>query len=222
MQVLSRQRGVSLIEVRKSANTDTHSFECVSVATNTSRHNPVAARRLTRGFTLVELMITVTIAVVLIMIAVPSFKSIMLSNKLTTTANDLVLAINSARREAVKRNASTQLCSNSASVNTSDTLGSACTTQTGAVYVLVGGSPATAATVLAGTPGIAMPIQLSGDVQALRFNGQGLAYSVGSTTPYGSTVADICTSQMSSNNHRKITMAAGSILATTTSSGACP
>lgn len=222
MQVLSRQRGVSLIEVRKSANADACLFECTSVAAAISRHNPAAARRHVRGFTLVELMITVTIAVVLIMIAVPSFKSIMLSNKLTTTANDLVLAINSARMEAVKRNASTQLCSNSASVNTSDTLGSACTTQTGAVYVLVGGSPATAATVLAGTPGIAMPIQLSGDVQALRFNGQGLAYSVGSTTPYGSTVADICTSQMSSNNHRKITMAAGSILATTTSSGACP
>jgi len=174
-------------------------------------------------------MITVTIAVVLIMIAVPSFKNITLSNKLTTTSNDLVLAINSARMEAVKRNASTQLCSNSASGNTTgttDALGNACGTQTGAVYVLVGGSSATAATVLAGTPGIATPIQLKGNVQALRFSGQGLAYPIGSTTPYDSStlgaIADICTSQMSTNNHRQITMAAGSILATNIKSGACP
>jgi type IV fimbrial biogenesis protein FimT len=186
----------------------------------------VTARQRARGFTLVELMITVTIAVVLIMIAVPSFNTIILSNKLTTTANDLVLAINSARMEAVKRNASTQLCSNSASVNTSDTLGTQCGTQTGAVYALVGGATQTATPVLAGTPSITTPIQLHGDVQALRFNGLGLAYSVGSTTPYDSSslgaVADICTSQLSSNNHRVITMAAGSILSTATSSGACP
>lgn len=231
MQVLSRQRGVSLIEVRKSANAGARLFECTSVAAAASRRHPVAARRHALGFTLVELMITVTIAVVLIMIAVPSFKTIMLSNKLTTTANDLVLAINSARMEAVKRNASTELCSNSSSVNTTDTLGSACTdsngvVQTGAVYVLVGGTTQTATQVLAGTPGIASPIQLHGNVQALRFNGQGLAHPVGSTTPYDSSslgaVADICTSQMSSNNHLVIRMATGSILTTTTSSGTCP
>jgi type IV fimbrial biogenesis protein FimT len=183
------------------------------------------ARRRASGFTLVELMITVTIAVVLIMIAVPSFKTIILSNKLTTTSNDLVLAINSARMEAVKRNANTQLCSNSATGNTTgatDTLGNACTTQTGAVYVLVGGTTQTATQVLASTPGIATPIQLHGNVQALRFNGQGLAYAVGSTTPYAGTVADICTSQMSSNNHLVITMAAGSILTTIPGPGACP
>lgn len=218
MQVLSRQRGVSLIQPHKQANAGGRRSESMAAITGRSRH--------AGGFTLVELMITVVIAVVLIMIAVPSFKSIILSNKLTTTANDLVLAINSARMEAVKRNAKTQLCSNSASVNTSDTLGNACGTQTGAVYVLMGGSPASATTVLAATPGIATPIQLKGNVQALRFNGQGLAYAVGGTTPFDSStlgaVADICTSQMTTNNHRQINMTAGSILATTTTSGACP
>ncbi|GGY23319.1 hypothetical protein GCM10008098_15950 [Rhodanobacter panaciterrae] len=228
MQVSSRQRAVSLVE-EQQASVGRRPFARTPFAVDQSRHEQMTqtmVRRHVRGFTLVELMITVTIAVVLIMIAVPSFKTIMLSNKLTTTSNDLVLAINSARMEAVKRNASTQLCSNSASVNTSDTLGTRCGTQTGAVYVLLGGSPASAATVLAGTPGIATPIQLKGNVQALRFNGQGLAYAVGSTTPYDSSslgaVADICTSQMSTNNHRKIMMTAGSILATAQSSGACP
>ena len=69
-------------------------------------------RRRQRGFTLVELMVTVAVAAVLLMIAVPSFRNITLSNRLNTAANDLVNAISVARMEAVKRNASTQFCSN--------------------------------------------------------------------------------------------------------------
>jgi type IV fimbrial biogenesis protein FimT len=182
----------------------------------------VAERRHARGFTLVELMITLVVAIVLIMIAVPSFKNITLSNKLTTTANDIVNAVNVARMEAVKRNASTQFCSNSTSANTTgtdDTLGMECGTETGAVYAMSGTSTTL---ILAGTAGIAAPIQLSVDMTALRFTAQGLARKVGTTTPYSAVVVDICTSQMSVDNHRVIMMAASSILTTTNASGVCP
>lgn len=212
MQVLSHQRGVSLIEVRGPGNAGGRSPGCGSVR--------VAARPHERGFTMVELMITMAIALVLLMIAVPSFKNITLSNKLTTTANDIVNAIHVARMEAVKRNSSTQLCSNSSGANnTSDTLGGACGTETGAVYAMSGAAPSP---VLAGTGGIVSPIQLNGDMTALRFTAQGLARKVGTTAPYSDIVVDICTSQMSTNNHRVITMTAGSILTTTTTSGSCP
>ncbi|HEY8328424.1 MAG TPA: GspH/FimT family pseudopilin [Rhodanobacter sp.] len=212
MQVLSRQRGVSLIEVRQPRNAGGCSLECGSVR--------IAARRHERGFTLVELMITMAVALVLIMIAVPSFKSLTLSNKLNTTANDIINAIHVARMEAVKRNANTQLCSNSASVNTTtDALGTKCGTEVGAVYAMAGATPSQ---VLAGTVGITGAVQLSGNVKAIRFGGQGLGQAVGTTSPYSGTVADICTSQMSTNNHRLITMTAGSILVSTPSSGACP
>lgn len=212
MQVLSRQRGVSLIEVRGPGNAGGRSPGCESAR--------VAARRRARGFTLVELMITMAVALVLIMIAVPSFKNLTLSNKLNTAANDIINAVHVARMEAVKRNANTQLCSNSATVNTTtDDLAKACTTQTGAVYALAGASPSQ---VLTGTVGITGAVQLSGNVKAIRFGGQGLGQAVGTTGPYSGTVADICTSQMSTNNHRLITMTAGSILVSTPSSGACP
>ena len=55
------------------------------------------------GYTLLELMVTVTIAGILMGVAVPSFTSIISSNRLTTYANELVTALNFARSEAIKR-----------------------------------------------------------------------------------------------------------------------
>ncbi|WP_426689343.1 GspH/FimT family pseudopilin [Rhodanobacter ginsengiterrae] len=214
MQVLSCQRGLSLIQSPTPPQASAH-------ASRRRAFGMLPGRRGDRGFTLVELMVTVTIAVVLLMIAVPSFKNITLSNKLTTTANDLVSAINIARMEAVKRNSSTQLCSDSSGANTSagGDLGTQCGTETGAVWAMNGGAPSQ---VLAGTPSLVAPLQLKGNMVALLFTSQGQARKVGQTAPYDGNVVDICTSQMSSDNHRIIKMTAGSILETTKASGACP
>jgi type IV fimbrial biogenesis protein FimT len=65
-------------------------------------------------------------------------------------------------------------------------------------------------------------VQLKGDMKAIRFSGQGLGQAVGTAGPYSGKVADICTSQMSANNHREIWMTAGSILETRKTTGACP
>ncbi|WP_262966493.1 GspH/FimT family pseudopilin [Methylobacter psychrophilus] len=55
------------------------------------------------GYTLIEVLVTITIAGILSGIAIPSFTSIIRSNQLTTYANDLVTAFNFARSESVKR-----------------------------------------------------------------------------------------------------------------------
>lgn len=55
------------------------------------------------GFTLIELMITIAIAGILLAIGIPSFKSTLSSNRLTSYANEFVTALNLARSEAIKR-----------------------------------------------------------------------------------------------------------------------
>lgn len=67
--------------------------------------------RSARGFTLVELMITLAIAVILLTVAVPGFQSFILNARRTMLANDLVLALAYAKSEAVKRGVRVTVCS---------------------------------------------------------------------------------------------------------------
>lgn len=184
----------------------------------------LAARLRAGGFTLVELMITIVIAAILAVVAVPSFHKLILSNRLTTRANAMVDAINAARMDAVKLNSTTQFCSNNATANTTDALGTGCGTATGAVYALPQNA-STAGEVRSATTGLDSTLKVSGTVTAIRFSGQGFGYNANggsSSTPYSGRVAKLCTPSMSSNNQVIITMTAGSILATASSSGSCP
>ena len=55
------------------------------------------------GFTLIEMMITISVAAIILSLAVPSFNFLVLNNRLTTDINRLVTSLNLARSEAVKR-----------------------------------------------------------------------------------------------------------------------
>jgi len=182
-----------------------------------------------RGFTLVELMVTITVAAILLVIAVPSFSYMINSNRLTTTANAFIGALNTARMAAIQRNAAVQFCSNSATSNTTiDALATACGTNTGAVFAS-GPSATTTTQVLTAPPELSISsIQIHGTIQAIRFNGLGQGLTPGTATPFGtgtgSLVVDICSTVLSTNNHIQVNMVAGSIITTTTSTitGACP
>jgi type IV fimbrial biogenesis protein FimT len=178
------------------------------------------------GFTLVELMITVAVAAVLVMIAVPSFNNIINANRLSTAANGIVGALNVARMEAIKRNAGTQFCSNLAGNNNTDTLGAACGTLggSGAVIALTNGTPATVL-VSKSSAALTLPVQLSGNITAIRYTSQGLGYkaTLSSSSLYSGTIATVCTTALSSNNVIVISMTTGSIVsAAAPSTGTCP
>jgi type IV fimbrial biogenesis protein FimT len=67
-------------------------------------------RRAAAGFTLIEAMVAIAIMVILMTIAVPSFRSASLNSQLRDSANSLAAAAYLARGEAIKRNAVVTLC----------------------------------------------------------------------------------------------------------------
>lgn len=90
----------------KSSNSETHRH---FAAANGPAYLRQAGRRLRawvcapRGFTIIELMITLAVAAILTMLAMPSFKHLMISTNLSGVNNDLTGAMQFARTEAVSR-----------------------------------------------------------------------------------------------------------------------
>jgi len=63
------------------------------------------------GFTLLELMVTLTIAGILMAVAMPSYRDFTMNNRLTTATNDFVTTLALARSEAIKRSEGITICS---------------------------------------------------------------------------------------------------------------
>ena len=66
-----------------------------------------------RGFTLVELLVTLAIGMILLAIAVPGYAFLINASRLTAVTNDLVSALHLARSEAIKRGMRVTICKTS-------------------------------------------------------------------------------------------------------------
>ena len=70
-----------------------------------------------RGFTLIELMVTLTVMAIALSLAAPSFANLLASNRISTQTNEIIGALNLARSEAVRRSKPIALRSNGGDLN---------------------------------------------------------------------------------------------------------
>lgn len=91
------------------------------------------------GFTLIELMITLSVLAILLGIATPNFQSLVRNGRLTATTNDLVSALAVARSEAVKRATRVTVCKSANTDAASPTCSTAASWQDGWIVFVDGG-----------------------------------------------------------------------------------
>jgi type IV fimbrial biogenesis protein FimT len=76
-----------------------------------ARSRSIAAmKRHRHGYTLIELMIAITLLSILVGLAVPTFREFTRNNSMVAAQNDLVTALNMARSEALRRNRAVSVC----------------------------------------------------------------------------------------------------------------
>ena len=63
-----------------------------------------------KGFSLVEVMVTLSVAAIMISLAAPNLQIFMLKNRLGTQKNEFVLALAYAKSEAVRRGVTVSVC----------------------------------------------------------------------------------------------------------------
>ena len=93
-----------------------------------SQLNCLSVIRKSRGFSMLELMITIALVGILVALAVPSFELISNINKLSGTSNELLTSLQIARTEAIRRGVHVVVCK---SANADSGVAATCSTTAG-------------------------------------------------------------------------------------------
>jgi len=169
-----------------------------------------------RGFSLMELMLTLVIAATLIGVAVPAFRGLINSNRVLTQSNDIVAALNLARSEAITRNATITFCG--AATATSTTCATS-TTPWVAWVVLNGSTLVRGGDINSFNSTLKVTSNLTN--ATMTYSSDGLARTGGSLVVAQNI--QVCTTFTKiDKNIYTVTPGSGSRIATTTSKGTCP
>ena len=83
-----------------------------------------AGHRIEQGFTLIELVMTLAVAAIVLALAVPNLSNLIRSNRLTSSANEMVAMLQEARVAAVSNRASVEVCPSADGATCAASLGS--------------------------------------------------------------------------------------------------
>jgi type IV fimbrial biogenesis protein FimT len=88
-----------------------------------------------KGFTLIELLIGLAVLGVLLGLAAPSMRDMLLNNRMTSLTNDLMYAIAAARSEAAKRGQRIVICKNETGAGANTACGTGAWTAGWVIYI---------------------------------------------------------------------------------------
>ena len=171
-----------------------------------------------RGFTLIELMVTLFLGAILVGVAVPAFKGVIATNRLVTQTNELVGAMTIARSEAITRNLRMTFC-RAADASTTSCAGSAANW---GFWIVVNpsGSVVRRGTINTYNNNLKVTSTFTGDTMNYTSDGLGRDGSSATLLTSSKTV-QVCVTTTPKENFRTVTPGIASQLTTAKTTGTC-
>ena len=171
------------------------------------------------GFTLIELMVALTVMAIVLSFAIPSFESIVNGNRLTSAANEMVASIQTARMESLRRNRRAVVCLSDAPNATTPACSGSTSTTGGWITFLdvnANGTFDSAGDTLLRTSLLKAPVQVLANGQVLAgkliVRSDGLAHDNTGTALLSGTI-DVCIpTRRPAENVRHVNIAFGSAI----------
>lgn len=162
--------------------------------TDQTSNQPVRPPR-QAGFTLLELLVTISVAAILVAVAIPGLTTFVQNSRDDSEADSLISSLQYARSEAVKRDANVEVCASSDEA----TCNGGTAWNTGWIVETVAAPPA-AAEVLQAIPALGGGNTLSGTlnggpVSEVTFQPNGFDAAAGGVGNYSTTYFKLCDSR---------------------------